>query len=60
MPPKDYIVYIDADNVVRAVLDNYKVCVDEVIVGYGSRIIGYVSSGSEADAIAYGQQVLAD
>lgn len=53
MPPKDYIVYIDDDGKTRVVLSEY-----DYSQGADLNIIGYVSSGSEAEAIAYGDQVL--
>jgi len=58
MPPKDYIVYIDKAGVTRAMLDLFKPGTKNALEKNGVKIIGYVSSGSEADAIAYGEQVL--
>jgi hypothetical protein len=55
--PKDYIVYIDKDDKTRACL-NYSYISEESLVEEGNKIIGYVSSGSEAGAIAYADQVL--
>ena len=58
--PKDYIVYIDPDGKTRATVVIH-------INGYeqrgfleaeGNKIIGFISSGSEQQAIAYGDQVL--
>jgi len=58
MTPKDYITYIEkGTGITRAVLcifDNDK----ERIESCGHKIVGYVSSPSEADAIKYTDEVL--
>jgi DNA-binding NarL/FixJ family response regulator len=60
MTPKDWIVYIDEKNETRAVLalgiNGY--VQKDFLESEGSKVIGLVSSGSQADAIAYGDQVL--
>ena len=57
MPPKDWIVYIDEKNNTRAAIDNHT-GTEVDIIEEGYKIIGFVSSGSEAEAVAYGDQVL--
>ena len=58
--PKDWIIYIDKDNNTRATvaMDIKGYRQREFIEAEGNKIIGLVSSGTEADAIAYGDQVL--
>lgn len=56
--PKDWVVYVDSKGKTRAVLDQYT---PESRVPYqidGNKIIGYVSSGSEEDAVKYADEVL--
>jgi hypothetical protein len=60
MTPKDWIVYIDEKNETRAVvavdINGYRHT--DFLEAEGNKIIGYVSSGTEKDAIDYGDQVL--
>ena len=56
MTPKDYIVYVDPAGETRACLTYHTRPV--VLIKEGNTIIGFVSSGSEADAIRYGNEVL--
>jgi hypothetical protein len=60
MTPKDWIVYIDEKNETQAVLalgiNGY--LQKDFLEAEGSKVIGYVSSGTQKDAIAYGDQVL--
>lgn len=58
MPPKDWIIYIDPKGMTRAVIDTYQGNQRQQMVKEGNKIIGLVSSGREADAIAYAEQVL--
>ena len=60
MPPKDFIIYIDNDGKTRAVIDEHNDRDDmtDKLHAEGNLCIGYVSAGSEADAVAYGNQVL--
>jgi len=58
--PKDYVVYIEkGTNVTRAAL-NWPAREDlaGLIKKEGHKIIGYVSSGSETEAVKYGDTVL--
>ena len=54
MTPKDYIVYVDPAGETRASLWIKA----GILIKEGHTIIGFVSSGSEADAIRYGNEVL--
>ena len=58
--PKDYIVYIDKDtNKTMATTEwSKKYGGEDVIKKAGHKVIGIVSSGTEKDAIIYGDQVL--
>ena len=62
MTPKDWIVYIDTAGVTRAVialhLDNN--AQEYALETEGNNIIGFISSGSEAEAIRYGNEILRD
>lgn len=56
--PKDYIVYIEkGTNETIAILNIFSND-ERRIKDSGHKIIGYVSSGSEADAIKYANAVL--
>jgi len=58
--PKDWIVYIDGQTQkLHAVLDTHQ-GMDVLMDKEGHRIIGYVSAGTEASAVQYGHDVLAD
>jgi hypothetical protein len=59
--PKDWIVYIDKDtNETRAIvamdINGYRQ--RDFVEAEGGKVIGLVSSGTERDAIIYGDQVL--
>ena len=59
--PKDWIVYIDPAGETRAVVDSHTGFDDSGyldLIDEGNTIIGFVSSGCEADAIKYGNDVL--
>lgn len=58
--PKDYLVYIDKDNKTCAVIIDGGIWLHKraELQDSGLKIIGYVSSGSEKEAIQYGDQVL--
>lgn len=62
MSPKSYTVFIDDKNTTRACLtfaihDNSK-DTDKMLEAQGCKVIGYVSAGTERDAIIYGDEVL--
>jgi hypothetical protein len=54
--PKDYVVYIDENNNTQAALQDYET-VEPDLKKRKLKIIGFVSSGSKADAIAYCDQM---
>ena len=56
--PKDYILYIDKDNKTQAAIALWLTDVRSDLENDGNKVIGVVSSGSEKDAIEYGDQVL--
>jgi hypothetical protein len=58
--PKDWIVYIEKDtNETRAdIISDYTSLPAEELEKKGHKVIGYISSGSMAEAIQYGNEVL--
>lgn len=55
--PKSWICYIDRDNETRACLD-YGYVDKQSLERDGCKVIGYISSGSEIEAIKYANEVL--
>jgi hypothetical protein len=60
MPPKDYIIYIDkdTDKTVATLAWTDTDYMEAVVEAIGHKIIGKISSGSQAEAETYGDQVL--
>jgi len=67
MPPKDWIIYIDPKGKTQAciIVQRLNKSADDnefkqrlYLEAEGNKVIGLVSSGTEKDAIDYGDQVL--